>query len=529
MKKITLENKFYFISIFILALVFSLSYSFDTNGLIAGTVQSGILKFPDGPSSFYSVHTNTWSIIVQIISFLIKTNISPVAISQIIIFISTFAFLIAVFLTCKFLTNSSILGLLVAFIVILLKKNFGDLDYPTMIFSEHTGGLMAQALSTLVFGLFINNNFKLGFFFSIVLFCVHPIIGLWLNFMIFLTILLKFKINEMISFVKENLTGVLLGLFIVLFSFFIFYRSSSPINYLYDDQTFRTYMNIWDAHRTAYGQHGNLINLEYIYKSLGLVLLILIFLKLQINKNKFHFGIKLVLVSCLLSLLIYFTYKYFYHHVPDIIVRIMPTRFLLLHSIIGWPIIFSIIFIIFKSFFIEKKINLKYLHYFFIAIIIINISQHNSNVIERYSALKTNLSKSHLIKNKFWEKVRNIDFDGYYLTSTDVCVKTIAISQKPLLMCPQSIDYIPYFPSISTPLRRIIEEVFAIPFDNPKIKHFGGIHPKEVKLSYETKTKLQWLDVSQKFDLIGLIVPKDWKIDLTVYLPGEKYNLYIIK
>tara|TARA_B100000767_G_scaffold274387_1_gene307204 strand:+ start:194 stop:1783 length:1590 start_codon:yes stop_codon:yes gene_type:complete len=529
MKKITLENNFYFLSIFILALFFSLSYSFDTNGLIGGTVQSGILKFPDGPSSSYVVHTNSWSIIVQIISFLVRINISAVAISQIIIFFSTLVFLIAIFLTCKFLTNSSILGLLVSFIVILLKKNFGHLDYPTIIFSEHTGGLMSQALSTLVFGLFINNNFKLGFFFSAILLCVHPIIGLWLNFIIFSTILLKFKIDEIIIFFKENLTSVLLGLLVVLFSFFIFYRNSVPINYSYDDETFRTYMSVWDAHRTAYGQHDNIINFKYIYKSLGLVLLILIFLKLQINNDKFQFGIRLVLLHCLLSLCVYFAYKYFYHYFPDIVIRVMPTRFLLLHSVIGWPIIFSIIYIIFKSFFIEKKLNLKYLHYFFITIIIVNILQHNSNISERYNALKINFSKPQLSKNQFWHKVRDIDSDGYYLTSTDVCVKTIAISQKPLLMCPESIDYIPYFPSIATPLKKIIEEVFAIPFDDPKIKNFGGIHPKEVRLSYETKTKLQWKEAAQNFNLVGLIVPNDWKIDLVVYLSGEKYNLYIIK
>ena len=67
-------------------------------------------------------------------------------------------YLFGIYLICKSITDSRVLSFLISFLIILLRKNFGDLDYPTLIFHEASNWLIAQAMFTMIFGFFINNK-----------------------------------------------------------------------------------------------------------------------------------------------------------------------------------------------------------------------------------------------------------------------------------------------------------------------------------------------------------------------------------
>jgi len=527
--KINRTNIFFSTLLILAACFFSLSYNLEARILAEGTIQSGQINYPNGFNLYRVISINSWSLPIQIISILVKINISPLIISKIILFTSTLMFLIGVFLITKFFTKLNLVAFLVSFLVILLKKNFGHLDYPTMIFSENSNGMIAQAMFTMVFGFLINNNLKLGFFFSVLLIPVHLTIGLWLNFIIFCTLISRFKIYRNIILNKKNFFFIFVASVIVLISFFYSFSQKLPFDAPYDLEIYKTYMEVWDGHRTGYGLYSNYINYEYISKTLTLVLLISIFLKLKLNKDNYNFGLSALLINCIFSFFLYISYKFFYVFFPDLITRTIPTRFFLLHSIIGWPIIFSILFVLIRS----MIPNLKYVHIFFTLILILHFAQHHSTFIERYNGIKYNLSilYSYKINNEFWYKIKNINIDGFVLGSSgfDTCVKTIALAKKPLFFCPQSLDLIPYFPSAATTVKKIVEEVYNIPFDNPKVKHLGGILNDDLKPSFQNKSYNDWIYLKNQFNITSLIVPKTWQIKLKIFLSNDKYNFYIIQ
>jgi|TARA_B100001093_G_scaffold73222_1_gene63893 hypothetical protein len=529
--KINNKNIFFAILSIFLASLVSFSYNIESRAMLEATIQSGIINYPGEFNLMQTVSVNSWSLPIQLISILIKSNISTLIISRIIILISTLMFFIGIYLVTKSITGSSLLALLVSFLVIFLRKNFGLLDYPTVMFSEHTNSLLAQALSTLIFGLLVNNNIRLSFFFSALLLSVHLTIGLWVNLIIFLTLALKSKIQRNLILDKKVFIYLFLGLLITSISFFYGMEQKIPLIDVYDDSAYKTYMKVWEAHRTGYGLYSDLINYNYIAKTLVLILLVLIFLKLKSNKDKINLGINILLVNCVLALITYIIYKFFYSLLPDIIIRIMPSRYLLLHSIIGWPIIFSIFYILTKNIVSKFYFNFKYFHYFFVVILIINLIQHHSKFIQQYQDIKLNVfnvNKNNK-EDEFWNKIKTVNSNGYLLTSSEACVKTVAFAKKRVFFCPDNLDFIPYFPSSAGYVKKIVEEVFDIPFDNPEIKYTGGIGKSELKSSYENKSYNNWVDLKKQFNISGLIVPKKWKINLEVFYYGEIYNFYLIQ
>ena len=77
------------------------------------------------------------------------------------------------------LTKQKNLSLFVAITAIILGKNFGDTDYPSLIFSEHTYGMLSLATFTLILGLIANRNILLSCILVLILISIHPVIGFW--------------------------------------------------------------------------------------------------------------------------------------------------------------------------------------------------------------------------------------------------------------------------------------------------------------------------------------------------------------
>ena len=120
---------------------------------------------------------NVWTFLFQFTSTLLKLDFSIMSISRLILFLSTFFYSMGVYLTTKSITSSSILSLLICFVVITFQKSFGSINYPTMIFSEHTNGMMSLAIVTFIFGLvFLKEKFSFRLLGGIIL----AIVGVYL-------------------------------------------------------------------------------------------------------------------------------------------------------------------------------------------------------------------------------------------------------------------------------------------------------------------------------------------------------------
>ena len=416
------------------------------------------------------------------------------------------------------------MAILIAIATLILQKNFGDTDYPSMIFSEHTYGALSLAIVTLIFGLLFLQNMFFGGLFIALLISIHPLIGVWINGVIFLTILInkyyfKFSFNYS-SFFK----GFLIGIFLTIISFLYHYISSPEFNSYLNLLTYENYMKYWEGHRTFSGYH-----IEYLIKTFVLFVCCsfsLILLQSYLPDNS-KFGFLCIAVSILTSSIIYFIYKIFYLYIPDSIKLIIPSRFIIMHSVIGWPLILAIFFIFLKK--LERNYNLfKNTAYIFIfSIILIYSTLHYKTFNKIKNSFIVNSEKK--ITNNdddFWNIVRNEKFDGYIVTSYSSSLITFRKGLKPIMLDVTSFDFVPYFPNTAESLRMIIENIYGIEFSNPpaEIRNSALLTDKVIKLTFEERSKENWDKLSYDFNLGAILVPVNWKVNLKPHAKNKKFG-----
>ena len=158
------------------------------------------------------------------------------------------------------------------------------------------------------------------------------------------------------------------------------------------------FLNV-EAHRTNYGNLNN-FNLDYIFKSLFLIITILLYLKFIKKNSENSFFFKTLSTSVIISGALYFSYKIFPKIFPEILVQGMPNRFFLLHSVVGFPVILSIFYKFLEKFFRHKNLNKNYSILLIITIMIFHVFQQNDLIKARFENIRE--IKSNKLKKKYF-------------------------------------------------------------------------------------------------------------------------------
>ena len=125
-----------FVLLIILASIFfSISYSFEQDAIDGALAYGGFVEFPEGFTVMKAYYLNQWTLLHQLPALFLKLNFSIIDTCRIILFFSTFFYIMGIYLVAKSISSSSILSLFIAITVIMFRKNFGDVGYPTSIFS----------------------------------------------------------------------------------------------------------------------------------------------------------------------------------------------------------------------------------------------------------------------------------------------------------------------------------------------------------------------------------------------------------
>jgi len=524
-KKVFLNEKTYFILLFIFSLSISFFYTVDQRAINAALILSDKINYSDVQNVLNITYSNSWTLTYQILKFLINIGVNLKFLNFSILCISIFINTLGIYLISQSISKDIIYSLFISCFLILSNivlgnVNFGNLDYPVLIVSEHTNGMLSQAITILIFGLIARNNFNLAIITSILTLAFHVLIGLWLLTILSLSFLL-FKKNFFMTnfFIKKNMISIISILLIVILSFAKFKFNQIDIIFEENNYLYNLYLEYWDHHRNKL----SVINYKYIFFSTILVILISISFKKE-NKNN-HFFFKVVILQVLISFTIYISYKIFPNLFSSILVKIMPTRFFLTHSVFGVAIILSLFFFHLKKKLLNKK-------FFLLPILILLI--HPVLNYEKYINLFKKLSNNHLMsenesENYFWKKVENTNIeDGYILTSIEICSKTIQKGYKPILFCIESIDDIAYINKLVVPIHDIIETIYEFDFENPPERNHGGIwYNDSYREVFEKRTFTEWVNISSKYKINALILPIDWKINAKILFFGKKYNYYI--
>ena len=181
----------------------------------------------------------------------------------------------------------------------------------------------------------------------------------------------------------------------------------------------------------------------------------------------------------------------------------------------------------FLFFFYKKGSNIDAIRYSTLTIIILLLF-FSERYLHKLKQIPTKIVNQTYYDKQFWEKIKNDKtIDGLVLPSVKACSKTIQRAKKPILICIETIDYVNYIPRLILPVKNIMEDIYEIDFSNPPERFHGGIWKDETyKITFESKSSNDWLIIQKKYNLSGLILPKNWKIILKKKYIGDKFIFY---
>lgn len=513
---INLKDHLFQISILLLVcIIVAFSYPYLQYGVDGGLVLAGKINYPDYQSPMIFYFLNSWTAIHQIAYFFIKFGFSVELSSKLLMFFSTFFFAFGAFLFSNSISRNSYISLIISILAIILGKNFGDTNYPSLIFSEHTYGMMSLALTTFSFGLLANNNLFAAYLFSFSLFAIHPIVGAWV--IIIKSIYLFIPGIEKLS-KKRIFKGIVCGAILTTISFLFFLISSIEKGFT-DIQLLKVYLEVWDGHRAISPN----LHYEYLLKTIVLIISLLFLIKIysSLSFRRGYNHILILLISVTASTLIYLLYQLLPDIFPDSISRIMPARFIMLHSFLGWPVILSILY-----FFLESRLPKKKVFFVFLCFFILIFIQGYKKI----NVIKNNLLVSFQKEEdlKVVNFVKETDFDGYILVSSNISNFIFKKTQKPILLHTEAIDFLPYHPYLLDNFFEILKIVYDIESFNPPEKNNPSLPDNYIKKNFEGKKISEWSTIKNKYNVNFIIVPNNWDLKLDLVEKDDKFKLFKI-
>ncbi len=510
------NNIIVYITLIIFCIFLSFSHSLLQVSVDSGLALSNIVKYPDPQSPMKYYYFNSWTILNQFSEILLRIGLSVENTSRFILFLSSLCFALSAFLIVKKITSKKYLALIISLLMLIFQKNLGDTDYPSLVISNHTYGMVSLAVTSLIFALLINNLIKQAGFFSALLICLHPVIGSWiLSILVISLLVLKEK-----KIINNFFQGTIYGLIITIISLILFFsKNLDVINF--DVQNLNSYMKNWDGHRNTFG----IIHFEYLIKTAFLFVIVNIYFFLQDESKKIDCFKIFFNTTIILSSLIYLLFKFIPEIFPNVVVRVMPTRFLILHSFVAWPLILSVLYSIFFKIKKTKKISTTLI----IIILILYSAQHYKSFVKLKDGYFFNvLKKEKDVDKKFFKDLSNLKTTGYFITTSQTTNYTHVLALKPILLDTNSFDFIPYHPYLIDNVYKILEEVYGVNVNSPPIKNNPSIPDSFTKKIFEKKLKNEWLLLSKKYNAKYIVVPSEWKIKLDLLRENSSFKVYKI-
>ena len=221
------------------------------------------------------------------------------------------------------------------------------------------------------------------------------------------------------------------------------------------------------------------------------------------------------------STILYLAYKIAPNYFPDLIKIAMPTRFIMLHTFLGWPIIISLLY-----FFLKERFNKKIILNIFLSFLLIVSLQNYKKVLD----IKNSIIDAHTANQtyKTLDYLKKANFKGYILTSSKLTSKIFKKVEKPILLHTDSMDFIPYHPYLANQFFNILNKIYKINSSKPPVQNNPSLPDKYIKELFENFNQLEWKEIKKEFNVHYVITPKDWNLDLDLILNDEIYNLYKI-
>jgi hypothetical protein len=313
-----------------------------------------------------------------------------------------------------------------------------------------------------------------------------------------------------------------LGLPITFISFFYYFFNREKTLEVNDD-IYKVYLKNWDWHLNVPGG----IVFSYLLFSI-LLLIVILFLKNKKTLIELQFPLLVLFISIFISGVLYVLYKLIPNIFPIYLLKMMPSRYFIYHSIIAYPIFLSFIYILINKYFYKKKYNKNICSFIFFFLIFYYSATHYKYILLRISDFKENLeNKIDLDDQLFWKKVKNEKINGFVLTTQETNEPAFRIAHKPILLRTTSMDVMRMLPYTTQKYKEIIEEVYGISFFNPPKKYLSSIPNSYFKKKFESRSRIEWIRISDTHNISSVIVPNDWKLNLNLKFSNKNFSYYI--
>ena len=84
----------------------------------------------------------------------------------------------------------------------------------------------------------------------------------------------------------------------------------------------------------------------------------------------------------------------------------------------------------------------------------------------------------------------------------------------------------PYHPYTVSETKVILENIYGLDFNNPPIRFWPEIRDQWIIKTFEERTPVEWKSLSKMYNLSGVIVPSNWKLNIREKITSNKYTLY---
>ena len=300
----------------------------------SGQVLAGIVKYPKS-NPFHMYHLKLWTILNQISALLLYIGISEKAASIIICGLLGCISFQALSLVVFAFSRNAVLSLFSPFFIYSLNYVGSSTIYPIWLMgSEHSYGVLGLSSILLIIALIGNGRYKLGGFLLGMAPAIHPSLGTFCVFTVFIAVLWASKDTQ------ENLK--------ILLKYFLFGGLVSGISLAYqlyvsrevpniDPSTAKHYLSAfatyWDEHRRVVPLrllwcHGMLICVT----SLLVSVFVLRFSKEELPIHS-RFFLKAIIVSAVLSISLSLTTLLPPRMIPTILLVSMPGRYINLNNL----------------------------------------------------------------------------------------------------------------------------------------------------------------------------------------------------
>ena len=468
-------------------------------------VYSKIVQFDN--NSIMSIYfNNSWTMLTQVVALFLHFKFNLFLITCILNILPQIFYYFGSYLISIELTNKVYLSIIISFTIILFNLNYPSFDYPILWITPHTFGAFGLSLSSLLIGLIVSRYFLMSGIILAFLISIHLIYGIYFLFLITINLILvynKHSIPSLLSLLK----GFLIFSPILIISFLFFPHNLFQANDLVNYSSFDDYMKYWEAHRNRLGLDRNFL----IYMFISITSLFY-FIKVNSNKNL----IFLLLIS-ILGIIFYITK--FYSSQFLFIQRLMIIRFTIITNV---PMLTCLLSILFSSFLFNK---VKYFTFSLFIIFILQLFNLNYKKIINLSSINNFKNKSYQ-ENLFWLKINSIR--GNILTTYSTTRPTLIFGKKPYILDVTSFDFIPNFPYAADKLNNIITNVYGLNFKLPPKKSYRNaeIYDESIKIIFESRSKLEWDNLSKLYNFNLIVVPNNFNLKLNVFFTCEKYTAY---